>query len=371
MWNPSQFLQIAKGLDFAGDVFRVGKATAVGKMITGIGRRVPTGERAAAIHAGARAVEKETGFMARMGGITGLRSAAVNASVKGADLAGKGGVLAKEAGVYGKVFGGALLSSMSQSVTARHAAVVGGSALLGLATSSPDSTAGQKIGRMVGFGIMGNYGMNRFTNPRSMNQLQTAMSGYAQGRFGAANRLLGRGLGMPAKWGMKQSMMAGALYGAVSDESSIAEGAIFGAAAQFGVKGLSGTLSKATGRSVYRAYRQKGLSAAFNKVSVVKTGMYAGAIKGAYENLGEGNWTGLNVVGGTVGGGAIGATIGATAKLAVNHPWMTLGTVGPTLSLAGAAGGAAATVAQAGAPGFDSLNADGDLALALHRMRHS
>ena len=375
MFNPSQLLQTVKAMDFGGDLLRAGRATGIGKILSGIGRRTPSGERAAAITAAARGIDSPVGRAARAiesrGGAMGMaRGAAVGISTAGADVAARAGVLGREAGIYGRVAASTAWQTLSGSRAAQRALVVGGAAGVGLATSSPDSSPMQKVGRMVGFGVMGNYGMRTLTNPGSVNSLKGAMRGLATGRYKAAGRLMARGLGMPAQWGMKQSVMAGALYGMVSDRSSVAEGAAFGAAAHFGVKGMANTWTGATNRSIYRAYRKNGLLAAVNKMPLAGAGMYLGAMKGAYGNLGEGNWSGLNVVGGAAGGAAIGGAVGATAKLVSNHPWMTLGTVGPTLGLAGSAAEAAGTVAQAGAPGFDSMNADGDLALALHKMRH-
>jgi hypothetical protein len=65
-----------------------------------------------------------------------------------------------------------------------------------------------------------------------------------------------------------------------------------------------------------------------------------------------------------------GAALGTGARMMSSHPWITVGTAGPSLMVAGDAVTAAGTIAQAGAPGFDTMNADGDLALSLHRMRH-
>lgn len=257
-------------------------------------------------------------------------------------------------------------------------AIAGGAGLLGYATSSDDASAGQVAGRTLAFAGMGSFGTR-------MARTQGRRLGAAAGRFAGGN--FRKGFGHLAKaaginaWSPLHSIAAGAFYGLVSDQATVAEGAVFGGMAHLGVSGMRRTWggSPGTGRGlntwtqrgkVYQAYRKQGLLAAARRMPLASTGLYGGMLYGAYGNLGEGNATGLNVLGGGLLGGATGMALGGGAKFAMKHPWITVGTAGPTLALAGSAAQAAGTVMQAGAPGFDTLNADGDLGLALHKMRH-
>ena len=364
MANP--FFVAARGIDLLGDALRFGKSTGVGRMLSGIGQKVPSWERAT-IAAHSRNI------IGQAGGARGILNTATTAvagtaarvEVGAREMATKAGIWAN---TTGKLRGSQAWNLISTNRRTQQMGVAGIMAGVGLATSSPDATPMQKLGRMVGFGAGGVYGMNVLT--RNQLSLRGAARGFMTGEFKAGGAALARGLGMPAKWGTKHSIAAGAFYGLVSDRSSVAEGATFGLAAHVGVKGLARNWTGATNRGIYRAFKQKGFGAAFQKMPLGMAGLYAGAMKGAYNNLGEGNASGINVVGGALGGAALGGTIGGGAKFAARHPWITVGTVGPTLSLAGQAGEAAGTVLQAGVPGFDTMNADGDLALALHRMRH-
>jgi hypothetical protein len=363
MMNPTQLWRTVKAMDYGGDALRGLRATGAGKFFSGLGRPLAESEQAAvAAHSseGIRSI------------VDPMRAAGVRIGTTGADLAARGGVAAREAAIWSNTVGrshvtnawAAFKSNPRQQVMAAGL----GAAALGGMTASPDATPGQKLGRMVGFGLLGAHGARVGMGNRDM--FAGAFTDMMAGNWRAGGRGLARALEMPERWGMKQSIMAGGFYGMISNNTSIAEGAIFGGVAHLGVRGIGRNATRRDGIQIRKAFRDGGYGAAFQRMPLGMLGMYGGAMRGAYNAMGQDDWSGMSVAGGAIKGGLIGGVLGGGAKLTAAHPWMVLGTVGPTLGLAGSAIGAAGTVASAGAPGFDTLNADGDLALSLHRLRH-
>lgn len=286
------------------------------------------------------------------------------------EVAGKARAKVEEYGAKAEIWArtkGKIRTSQAGKFVKRHPQGVGmaAGAGFGYATSDDDASTGQRLGRALGFGIVGGYG-TRVGVTRHMSFRGAARSAL-EGEWKSAGRALGSALEMPAQWGAKHSIGAGALYGLVSDDATMMEGALFGGAAHLGVRSLRNAWGGAG--EGWNLRHQKGLRAAINKMPLVRGGAATGMMVGAYTQLGEGDATGLNVLGGGILGGALGAGGAGAARFAINHPWITLGTVGPTLTFAGSAAEAAGTAMEAGIPGYDSLNADGDLALALHRLR--
>jgi len=379
MANP--FYLAARGFEITADLFRMGKSLNIGEKLTSAAQKFNSVDRAAGT----------------------ARGAAVGASVFGAKWGAKAKVFGEELAIRGKNLWGERAPGLQRSAkntynflrhdpVGQRAAIVGGSAALGYMTSPGDATRGEKFGRAVGFGIAGGYGYQRFSNPKNVKHLSGVMRGLATKRFGVAGAAFNKAFGMPEKWGIKHSMGAGAMYGLLSTHTSIAEGAIFGGVADVGMRGITGNgglrgaWSKSpeemltgkwmTGNKIGRLgelneiRKAEGLRSAFRAAPLIRSMALAGGIRGAYNNMGTGDMTGLNVLGGALGGAAKGAALGVGARMVASHPFVTVGVAGPSLKVLGDAVTAAGTVAQAGAPGFDTMNADGDLALSLHRMRH-
>jgi len=336
-----------------------------------------------------------------MSKLRGIKAGAIpaGASVVGAagratgTVAEAAGPLASKAWAKGKVAGAWTSAKGSQAFTAfkgspraQKLAAIGGMAALGYATSDSDASTGQKLGRAAAFGFIGSKGYSTFSSSLNRSRLGESFAAFGNKQWKRGGQQMADALGLPAKWGMKQSIAAGAFYGAMSSNATILGGAATGAVLDIGIgrrrtapmeglalstetkgRGLLG-LYGGTATKVKDAYKKDGLIKAFKAAPLMKTGMYAGAMKGAYSSMQEGDTGG--VVTGALGGGVKGAALGGAARFGTSHPFVTLGGYGTYSAAAEGIRSGVGQVREAGAPGFDTMNADGDLALALHKMRH-
>ena len=361
--NP--FYLAARAIDLGWDAFKVGKSAKLGEKFADLGRRL----RGADVSGGARAI-------------------AVGASVQASRAAGK--IAGKTAGWWqasGKAatgrlgsgamaVGGQVGSYLRHDPIGQRVAVGAISAGAGYYTSDPNASAAERFGRAAGFGLLGAYGTARFQSPKfgknvsgMFKNIGSSHRGNFAGRMKAAGIRAGRAAGVPAQWGYKQSMAIGAVYGMMSDQTSVLEGAVGGAALHFGAKKMGAAWNNERQAAVRDAYKTKGIGAAFRTAPVFRTALYGGAMLGAYNSIGSGGGT-MGVIGGTAKGALAGAAIGGGTKAMMAAPTTTLALGLGGLTFAGSALEATGTLAQAGAPGFDTMNADGDLASSLHRMRH-
>lgn len=266
------------------------------------------------------------------------------------------------AGAWGKAKGSEAWKAFKSSPKMQRNAVIGGAAAFGYATSDSEASTGQRLGRAAAFGFMGFKGNQIARSPGMKAGVTEGLLSIGNKEWKKGGKQIMTALGGPSKWGLKHSIGAGAFYGAMSSQTSILGGAVMGAAFDIGGRGLGRTWNADALDKFKSGYASKGPLGAFRAIPMMKTGLYAGMISGAYNSDGSILGTAGGALKGTLGGGA--------ARFATNHPWITMGTVVPGMQVAGAAVGGANQMIQAGAPGFDTMNADGDLALALHRTRH-
>lgn len=371
---PTALFNTMIGVEVAELGIKIGKSLGLDR--PGLGGRAMTGLRNArnnAIPAGGAAASRVGDALGAAGGH------AVNA----AESAWAGG---KIAGAWGKAKGSAVWQSFKGSPRAQQLAVTGGMGAFGYATADADASTAQKLGRAAAFGFVGHKGYSTFSNSANRARLGDALTAFGNKKWARGGELLATGLGIEAKWGMKQSIMAGAFYGALSSNATILGGATMGAALDVGIgrrrtapmeglalstetkgRGLLG-LYGGTATKARDAYRKDGLLGAFRAAPLIKTGLYLGAMKGAYSNMQEGD--NLGVLGGALGGAVKGAALGGAVRFGTSHPFVALGGFGAYTAAAEGVRGGVNQVMQTGAPGFDTMNADGDLALALHKMRH-
>ena len=301
-------------------------------------------------------------------------------------LASKGWAKGKAASAWASVKGSQAFTAFKGSPRAQSLAATGGMAAFGYATSDADASTGQKLGRAAAFGFIGSKGYSTFSSNLNRSRLGESFVAFGNRQWKRGGQQMADALGLPAKWGMKQSIMAGAFYGAMSSHATILGGAATGAALDFGIgrrrtapmeglalstetkgRGLLG-LYGGTATIVKDTYKEKGLIKAFKVAPLIKTGMYLGAMKGAYSNMQEGDSGG--VITGALGGGLKGAALGGAVRFGTSHPFVSIGGYGAYSAAAEGVRSGIGQVYQTGAPGFDTMNADGDLALALHKMRH-
>lgn len=333
---PNPFVLAGRGLDMAVDIFRLGRlswnearaASGAGAVDTlkGLGRSVIRGSRNAA----------------------GWAAGSAPGAAAGVAQAGK------------------WLTGTSQG---RRLGIMGGAAALGWATSSSDATTWDKVQRAAGFGILGELGVNAAGRGR---YFKAAGAAVTAGEGARAMRFASKGLGMPAQWGMAHSAAAGAVYGMISPNTSIMGGAAFGAIAHLGLRGGTGTMSTreapAMGFAATNA-QQSWFKRVTGQITVGRAAR-AGMVIGAYSQLDTNDSSGLGVIKGGAIGGVIGGAGGGAAKFAIKHPWLSVIGVSAAGQFGVAGLEAGGMISQAGSPGFDTMNADGDLALALHKLRH-
>jgi hypothetical protein len=261
---------------------------------------------------------------------------------------------------------------------ARTALAVGGASATGYLTADSDADPGQKFGRALGFGIGAKWIGGRWADKKFLYHgarelgraamlvpkagAQQAMRTYAR----QGTRDIMRGLGVK-RFGLRQAMGAGAMYGLISDDITAVGGTLGAAGIYGGVRATSGIISRGRWGDPFR----KGLSLrerarAVAALPLATGGAVVGGTMGVMGNMDEG--AGAAVMGG-VRGGAIGLGVGGLAKIAINRPLMTMAGLGAAGMVVPPAAEAAAIHASAQAD--YQMEADGDLALALHRNRHS
>lgn len=371
---PTALFNTMMGVEAAEMGIKIGKS--IGLDRPGLGRTIMSklrGIKAGAVPAGASAV-----------GAAG-RAAGIVAEGVG-PVASAGWAKGKVAGAWASAKGSQAFTAFKGSPRAQHLAAIGGMATFGYATSDADASTGQKLGRAAAFGVIGSKGYSTFSSKVNRVRLGGALTSFGNKEWAQGGRRLASGLGLPAKWGMKQSIMAGAFYGAMSSHATILGGAATGAVLDIGIgrrrtapmeglalstetkgRGLLG-LYGGTATTARDAYKASGIVGMFKAAPLVKTGLYLGAMKGAYSNMQEGDSGG--VITGALGGGVKGAALGGAARFGTSHPFVTIGGYGAYSAAAEGIRGGVNQVRQTGAPGFDTMNADGDLVLALHKMRH-
>jgi hypothetical protein len=250
---------------------------------------------------------------------------------------------------------------------ARNLVFAGAGATVGWMTSDKNSSPLQRAGHIAAFAGLGTYGLRVATkHPRAWGAFAGKVK---EGEWKLAARNLGNAFEMPKKWTIKHSMMAGGLYGLLSQHTTVAEGVMFGGIAHFATGGIK-NLYKDRGEEFKELRKAKEYKQIFSRAPFIRTAMYGGMALGAYHNLGVGNPTGMNVLGGAAKGAGIAGAIGIPARIGIKHPVIGMGIEIPIASLGIQTAGAAAQVMGSGAPEFDTLNSDGELALALHRLRH-
>lgn len=164
-------------------------------------------------------------------------------------------------------------------------------------------------------------------------------------------------VGLAPKFGYKQAVLAGGLYGAIDEDESVFSGAAVGLSARF-LGGRARNVAKKT-RGAWGS--QNTLREKIGATPFTRIGLTGGAGLGLYSNFGEED----SALGGAIKGGIVGGTLGAIGSAAAYSPMGTLmgaGAVG--VAGMGAMEGGMYTAAS------NVLDADGDLALALHKTRH-
>jgi len=306
----------------------------------------------------ANIIEKDGVFPAGASGMAMGSSAGKVTGKVAKTLWEKGGI----AGAWGKAKGTAAWQAFKGSPGMQRSAIVGGAAALGYATSNSDASTGQRLGRAAAFGLLGGYGNRMARDPGVRAGVSEGLIGMGNKQYKSGFKQIVTSLGGPQKWGIGHSIAAGAFYGALSSDTTVLGGATMGAAFDIGGRGLGRTFNKDSRNRISAGWKSAGPLGAFKEVSLMKTGLYAGMISGAYNSGGS--------ILGTAGGALKGTAAGGAARFATSHPWITLGTVVPGMQVTGAVAQGVNQMMQTGSPGFDTMNADGDLALALHKMRH-
>lgn len=161
-------------------------------------------------------------------------------------------------------------------------------------------------------------------------------------------------LGVPKflRSGAGASIAAGAAYGAFEEDRTVFGGAALGGLGYFGGRNLAKRFSAAKSATGFK-----------NRVRAagpVGTLAIGGAMYGGF--------TAENAVVGALGGMAIGGGVGAVGAMGMAAPMATAVGLGSTAHLGVSASQAVSTAYNHG-PGFNQVDADGDLALSLHYNR--
>lgn len=343
------------------------------------------------------------------------------------------GIFAKGKGMAGKVTNSGVGSWLTTPSTSRRVAAMSGLGIAGYATSDAEDFTG-RMGRAVGFMVGGGWAARRMdaaggSLTSAMKKASGGITGqYTQSTEGReveryfvsgikryratgvlANRnarkagtgkyiwtdkqevgwFAGRGKMMQdagdelmkfsgvEKFGIQHGIGLGAMYGLVSDEASVMEGAT-GCAFMYGGARMMGSAAKVGNwSSPFSAYKNAGkgegiksFARAAANLPLVRAGAGFGMASSAYSATTQGESMSSIATGATVGG-ITGGAVGGLGKLGMSHPMMTLMGAGLTATAAGSAAEAYGTFEAAGRPGFDDMDADGDLALALHRTRRA
>lgn len=164
------------------------------------------------------------------------------------------------------------------------------------------------------------------------------------------------------------SMGLGALYGMISEDVGVFEGMMGAGFAHAGARMAVGGAKRGNWGSIGTA---KGIGAKAKAVArqpVIRIGAGAGMAMGGLAGMDEDSVLGVagSALKGTLAGGGL-ATVGKAATFA---PMATLGSLGIAGMMAGSTAEAYTTWEASGRPGMNDMEADGDLALALHKMRH-
>lgn len=274
--------------------------------------------------------------------------------------------------------------------------VTGAAGIYGYASADDGSSGYQKLERAVGFGAMGWM----VTNPRfgevTTRYKATLAEAEALKGVPGADKLMqekltsaGQFLREDAKAAFKVSpfkatMTAGALYGAVKEDSNFVGGAAVGAIGYGAYKTLPINRIKDTVRGAWGmkevsalervGYMFKGHtpdimslnSQPFKRLPITRMSTVGGAVMGMGTTYAAGG-DAESVAAAGVGGAVTGGLLGLTGRAAIRFPKTTFGTIGSAGIIAGGAAQAYSTV-QSAAP--YNLEADGALALGLHTLRH-
>lgn len=301
----------------------------------------------------------EAGFGSGWQGI--ISKGVVGTGRKLGSLAGK--VFGANTGAFRA--GSAVSSWLSTPSKSRRLAGIGALAGFGYMTGSGDT--GQNLGRALAFGVGGSWAAGRFSSASARQNMSQGFgrvwhgletldksNGVAGLNFRVGGRQMWRGgLGM-GKLGFRHAVGAGAAYGMLSTDTTVA-GGVAGAATIYGAGSMM--------RGKYTNPFQKGMSFSSRVTAVSSLPLVSGgAAAGAFMNMDEG-------IGGMAMGAATGAALGGGTRLLMNHPMATLTTAGAAALVGGPAAEAVAT--HSAAQHVRDMEADGNLALALHNNRHS
>lgn len=173
------------------------------------------------------------------------------------------------------------------------------------------------------------------------------------------------------RWTPAHSIGAGAIYGMMNEDVGVYEGALAGGFMHAGAKIASSGAWKGGAGAMRSAYKKQGVMAALKEAKglpLVRGATGAGMFLGAYGAADEEG--ALGVAGGALKGALIGGGAATVGRAFMAAPMTSIAVAAPTAVVAGGAAEAYATWEGTGRPGFNDMEADGDLALALHKMRH-
>lgn len=192
---------------------------------------------------------------------------------------------------------------------------------------------------------------------------QTKAAPFMAGRKEAFQAGMGEldKVGLRPRFGYKQSILAGGLYGAIDEDESVISGAAAGAGMRFGAGRMVGMSGRFAGAAKTPGFRNK-----LKEMPLITGGATLGATLGIYSNLGEEG----SILGGAIRGGIVGGGLGTIGSAAAYSPMGTLAGLGGAAVAGGGMLEGALYGMQSGVEPFRDLDADGDLALALHKTRH-
>lgn len=274
---------------------------------------------------------------------------------------------------------GPVRRAISAHPTLAKAGVVGTSTGFGYITSEEDASFGDRLLRGFAFGAGAGYAMRRLARPGAGSAIKQGFGDFAyatrleQAGHGAATDIAMGGLskikgGLGAaigKWNAGKAMGAGAFYGMIDDDVSVMEGMTAGLGLHAGIKMGARGIS----RGMKNAKAAGSVRGAFRGMAPIQAAAGIGMTAGVYGHMGEGQGA-MGVASGAVKGLAVGGGGALFTKAVVAAPMLTLFGAG-TAAYAGVTGAEAyGDWERGGRVGFNNMEADGDLALALHKVRH-
>lgn len=249
----------------------------------------------------------------------------------------------------------------------------------GYMTAEEDASFGDRLLRGFAFGAGAGWAARRLSRTGAMGaikaggsdlgyaaRLRFEGSGHAAGMAKQGIRNIGAGVGKAfGKWNVGKAMGAGAFYGMIDDDVSVMEGMTAGLGLHAGIKMGARGISK----GMSNAKSAGSVKGAFRGMAPVQAAAGIGMTAGVYGHMGEGQGA-MGVASGAVKGLAVGGGGALFTKAVVAAPMLTLFGAG-TAAYAGATGAEAyGDWERGGRVGFNNMEADGDLALALHKVRH-